>query len=465
MMAERWADLVEAEFIGGYPSAAATRLLRQEAMFQRAVQVYDWCLPAVALESMRLACADAFGEGATTLVRWRRIGPETLAVTSNPDVSYAFSWLDLKADGPTVVDAAAGLQGLLDDAWQRPLTDIGAAGPDRGRGGRFLIVPPGFDGDVPDGHFLVRSATYRVFVFLRGFFDAANPDRGLAQIDQTRIYPLTAADNPPAMRLVDGAGTAVNGLPPTDAAAFDRLAGILDYEPAEPEHFYLRGLAASLGLVQGRPFAPEADLRRLLDAGATVGDKIAGVTSYGPSDDLRVWPDRRWTSNMVPGPHVVADPQFHTDTYQDVDALLTFFYSAFSTSNAMFLAMPGKGAQYVGAFYDADGQRPIGGSSYTLHVPADVPVVNYWSIVVYDAETRCLVDNGTDSQSIASNQPLTTNDDGSVDIRFAPEPPDEGNWIKTVPGRGFFLAFRFYGPTQDFFDRAWTPDDLTLVTG
>lgn len=325
MISDRWAELVGAEFVGGYPTPEASRLLRDEVLFQRAVQVYDWALPAVALESMRLACADAFGAGVTTLVRWRRIGPETLAVTSNPDVSYAFSWLDLKADGPTVVDAAAGLQGLLDDAWQRPLTDVGAAGLDRGQGGRFLIVPPGFDGQVPDDYFLVRSATYRVFVFLRGFFDAADPDRGLAQIDQTRIYPLTAVDDPPAMRLVDGAGTAINGLPPADASAFGRLAGILDYEPAEPEHFYLRGMAASLGLVQSQPFTPDPNLRRVLDAGATVGDKIAGVTSFGPPDDLRVWPERRWTSNMVPGPHVVADPQFKTDTYQDVDALLTFF--------------------------------------------------------------------------------------------------------------------------------------------
>ena len=111
----------------------------------------------------------------------------------------------------------------------------------------------------------------------------------------------------------------------------------------------MRGLAASLGLVQGRPFAPEVDRRRVLDAAAAVGDKIAGATSFGPRDDLLVWPDRRWTSNMVPGPHVVADPQFKTASYQDVDALLTFFYSAFETSNAMFLAMPGKGSQYAGA--------------------------------------------------------------------------------------------------------------------
>jgi hypothetical protein len=151
------------------------------------------------------------------------------------------------------------------------LTDIGAAGPDRGHGGRFLVLPPGFVGSIPDGYFVVNSATYRVFVFLRGFFDAQDPDRGLAQIDQTRIYPLTTANDRPTMQLVDGAGVAVDGLPPTDAAAFDLLAGIIDYEPAEAEHLFMRGMAASLGLVQGQPFNPGPDLRAVLDAGAAVG--------------------------------------------------------------------------------------------------------------------------------------------------------------------------------------------------
>jgi hypothetical protein len=167
---------------------------------------------------------------------------------------------------------------------------------------------------------------------------------------------------------------------------------------------------------------------------------------------------------MVPGPHVVADPQFKTATFQDVDALLTFFFSAYSTSNAMFLAMPGKGSQYVGAFFDAAGDRPTGENTYLLTIPADVPVANYWSIVVYDADTRCLVDNGSDSQSVASNQNVAVNANGSVDIHFAPERPADGkNWIKTVPQRGFFLAMRFYGPTQKFFDRGGAPGDLTKV--
>ncbi|MEF2977202.1 DUF1254 domain-containing protein [Subtercola sp. YIM 133946] len=462
-MNARWNDLVNAPFEGGYPTPEATKLLKQEAQFQRAVQLYDWALPAVALESMRVACAEAFGSGSNTIVRWRRIGPETLAVTSNPDVSYAFAWLDLKTDGPTVVEAAPDLQGLIDDAWQRPITDIGAAGPDRGAGGRFLIVPPGYDGPIPDGFFVCHSLTNRVFVFLRGFFSAEYPDAGLAQIDQTRIYPLGATD-PAPVSLVDGVGVPMNGLPPVDSSYFDRLAQIFDYEPAEPEHFTMRGFAASIGIVQGTPFETSPESRELLDAAAAIGDKIAAAIAFAPSDDIRVWPDRRWTSNMVPGPNVISDPQFKAATYQDFDGLITFFYSAFSTSNAMFIAMPGKGAQYVGGFFDSDGNRPTGANTYTLHLPADVPVANYWSIVLYDAETRCLVDNGSSLPSVASNAAVELNADGSADVHFGPNPPEgEPNWIQTVPGRGYFVALRLYGPTQRFFDRTWTPGDVALV--
>ncbi|WP_411073009.1 DUF1254 domain-containing protein [Streptomyces sp. cmx-4-25] len=463
MSERRWADLVDAAFEGGYPTEEAAAALQEEMRFQRAVQLHAWALPAVALEAMRVACEQHFGSGCTTLVSWRRIGPETLAVTSNPDVSYAFAWLDLKADGPTVIEAAPHLQGLVDDAWQRPVTDIGAAGPDQGAGGRYLVVPPGWDQPLPEGYFVCHARTFRAFVFLRGFFTPTEPDAGLAQINATRIYPLSQADAPPAMTRVDGAGTAVDALPPSDHTYFTLLADVLNSEPADREDFTMRGLAAALGITPGQPSTPDPDLTEILDAAAVVGEKYAATVAYNPDQHLRVWPQRHWTSNMIPSPYVTADPQFLTPTHQDIDGRLTFFYAAFSTSDAMFLAMPGKGAQYAGAFYDADGNRLQGEHDYTLHIPADVPAANYWSLVLYDAATRCLLDNGQDLPTIASHTNLHLNDDGSADLHIGPQPPATGtrNWIKTVPGRGWFAGLRLYGPTQEFFDRAWTPGDLT----
>lgn len=462
MVDSRWTRLTDAPFEGGYPTKEAAATLREEMTFQRGVQLYEWALPAVGLESMRQACGSKFGFDCTTLTSWRRIGPEALAVTSNPDVSYAFAFLDLKKDGPTVIEAAPHLQGLVDDAWQRPITDIGLAGPDQGAGGKYLIVPPGHDDPLPDGYFLCHSHTFRVLVFLRGFFTPEDPDAGLAQINATSIYPLSALDAQPPMNRVDAAGIAIDMLPPSDHTYFTMLAEILDYEPADREDFTMRGLAATLAAAAGTTFEPDHALSAILDASAVVGEKHSATVSFNPDDSLRVWPERHWTSNMIPGPHVTADPEFNAATYQDFDGRLTFFYSAFSTSDAMFLAMPGKGAQYAGGFFDAAGDRPMGENMYSLHIPADVPVANYWSLVLYDAETRCLVDNGAGLPSIASNQNLTLNADGSADLHFGPDAPDDGkNWIKTVPGRGWFAALRFYGPTQAFFDRRWTPGDIT----
>ncbi|MFC8384439.1 DUF1254 domain-containing protein [Nocardia sp. NPDC057272] len=315
----RWSALVEAPFQGGYPTPKAAQALREEIWFQRGVQVYDWAMPAVALEAMRRACGQRFGFGATTMVSWRRIGPEALAVTSNPDVSYSFTWLDLAVDGPTVIEAAPHLQGLVDDAWQRPITDIGAAGPDHGDGGKFLIVPPGYDQPLPSGYFVCHSRTYRVLVFLRGFFTPTDLDAGLAQINATSIYPLTAAQDPPAVNRVDAAGVAIDMLAPNDHSYFAILADILATEPADREDFTMRGLAATLGIAPGHDFTPDHTLIEILDAAAAVGEKYAATVAFNPDDHLRVWPDRHWTSNMIPGPYVTADPEFNTATYQNTD--------------------------------------------------------------------------------------------------------------------------------------------------
>lgn len=326
----RWSTLAQAPFEGGYPTPEAAAMLRDEIRFQRGVQLYDWALPAVALAAMRHACDAHFGAGCTTLVSWRRIRPETLAVTSNPDVSYAFAWLDLKGDGPTVIEAAPKLQGLVDDTWQRPITDIGAAGPDGGAGGKYLILPPGFDEPVPNGYLVCHSRTYRAFVFLRGFFSPAHPNAGLAQINATSVYPLAAADSSPAMNQIDGAGTAMDALPPSDHRDFELLGDVLNEEPADREDFTMRGLAATLGIIPGPRFAADEPLTAILDDAAAVGEKYAAAVAYNPDEHLRVWPQRRWTSNMIPGPYVTADPEFNAATYQNFDERLSFFYAAFS---------------------------------------------------------------------------------------------------------------------------------------
>ncbi|CAD6558310.1 hypothetical protein LMG27952_06607 [Paraburkholderia hiiakae] len=248
----RWDELASLPMPGGYPAKASQQALYDELSFQRAVQVYLWAMPAMSLYSMRHAQELKFGTGSNVMTVWKdRPDAKTVVLTANPDVLYSFAWLDLNADGPTVVDAPPQLQGLMDDAWHRPLTDVGLAGPDQGNGGKYLVVPPGYQGELPEGYFVVRSPTNGVFVFWRGFMVKGKTEPGVASIEKTRIYPLAKKDAPPEMKFPNASGVPMDMLFPTNASYFDNVAEFIDAEPAAPEDFAMRGMAASIGIVKG----------------------------------------------------------------------------------------------------------------------------------------------------------------------------------------------------------------------
>jgi len=457
----RWDELSKLPFKESYPTAEASARLYDELQFQRACQVYLWALPAMNMVAMRDGQATAFGGGNNVLAIWKdRINAKTIISTANPDVIYGLAFLDLK-DGPVVFEAAPQMQGLLDDFWHRPLTDVGLAGPDQGKGGKYLLLPPGYTGETPDGYYVMKSPTYGVFVFLRAFLVDGKTDAGVKLIEQSRIYPLAQKDNPPAMKFPNASATPADYDFKRDIRYFESLAEFINNEPVAPEDMAMRGMAASLGIVKGQSFQPDAKMKAMLNTAADVAFKMAAVdfldTRY---PDKLIYPDRKWEVVFQGG-----SPVFRKDSYLDVDAMINYFAKAYSTSAAMVIAMPGKGSQYLGAIHDADGDFLSGGTSYRLHVPANVPAANYWSFVVYDVDTRSLLDNGQPFPSISSNSNLKLNADGSADIWFGPTAPKaaNANWIKTVPGRGWFGGIRLYGPTQVFYDKTWTPDDIVKV--
>jgi len=383
-----------------------------------------------------------------------------IILTANPDVIYGLGFVDLK-DGPLVFEAPPQMQGLLDDFWQRPLTDVGLAGPDQGKGGKYLLLPPGYTGETPSGYFVMKSPTYGVFVFLRAFLVDGKTDAGVKLMEQSRIYPLAQKDNPAAMKFPDASGTPSDYNFKRDIRYFESLAAFINHEPVAPEDMTMRGMAASLGIIKGQPFQPDARMKALLNTAADVAFKMAAVDDYDSRyPNKLIYPDRKWEVGFLGG-----SPVFRKDSYLDFDAMISYFHKAFATSNAMVLEMPGKGSQYLVGLRDADGDYLSGGTSYHLHVPANVPAANYWSVVLYDADTRSLVDNGQPFPSIASNSNLKPNADGSSDIYFGPTAPKaaNANWVKTVPGRGYFAGVRLYAPTQAFFDKQWKPDDIVKV--
>ena len=251
---EPWSDLMNAEFIESYPTEETTEKLYNEMLFQRASQSVIWSMPAMALWYMKKGSEAQFGEGSNVFPIWKdRLNAKTLVSTPNSDVIYGMGYIDLKKDGPTVIEVPPLLQGILDDFWHRPLTDVGFVGPDKGEGGKYLLLPPGYEGNVPDGYFTFTSRTYNVFVFWRAFIKDGDTKEPVALMEQTKIYPLDKMDNPPKMEFPNGTGQPADMLFPRDYSYFEGLAEFINYETIDSEDWSMRGMLATLGIEKCDP--------------------------------------------------------------------------------------------------------------------------------------------------------------------------------------------------------------------
>jgi hypothetical protein len=364
-------------------------------------------------------------------------------------------------------------EGILDDFFQRPLTgptikgqiftgDFGFAGPDGGKGGKYLIVPWDYQGPSPEGYYVYRSRTNNVFVFYRAFFTEPK-DLGPANelIAGTRIYPLEKQSSAAEMKFPDGSMTPAYMLFPEDGAYFDMLARFVEEETVDVADMDWRGMMAAIGIEKGKPFQPTARQRELLDKAAKTAFKMSKVEAY---DELtnqpggKYYPDRQW-QNVFAG----QNPLFQASgTFTNLIQRDAYFTSAYATSPGMVVDLIEKGAKYPATWRDADGNFLEGGNSYQLHLPPNIPAANFWSVTVYDSITASGLENGQPFPSLNSMDKPVANADGSYDLYFGPNVPagKQGNWVRTVPGKGYFIILRLYSPKQAFFDQTWKPDDV-----
>lgn len=455
-----WQDLMELDFPQNYPTEESTQRIYDEMLFHRATQVVLWSMPAITLWAMKEGSEAQFGEGSNVFPIWKdRLSAETLVSTPNSDLVYGMGYLDLKKDGPTVIEVPPKLQGILDDFWHRPISDVGFVGPDKGEGGKYLILPPDFEGETPDGYYTFTSRTYNVFVFWRAFITDGDTKEPVALMERTRIYPLDKVDNPPKMIFPNGTGQPADMLYPMDYRYFEQLADFVSHEYVGPEDWSMRGMMASLGIVKDQPFEPDAHRKGILSAGVNVGMKMAQVLRFGEKlPNTLYYDDRQWHNVLN-----VLDVEFRQDSYIDIDARVGMFKIGYSISAAMVMNMVGKGSKYPFAYRDGDGNFLSGGSSYRLRLPRDIPAANFWSITLYNAENASGLKNGQPFPSIGSLDNLKYNEDGSVDLFFGPKLPigtPESNFLRTVPGKGWFTLLRLYSPTQAFFEQNWKPNDF-----
>lgn len=449
-------------FALGYPAGDAGSRLLDARTLLRAVEAYLEQMPAVSVHAIRRGLRDFGATTAQHVVLWEsRMDSATLLLTGNTETVYGQVFLDLQGDGPTVVEVPAGMLGGFADMWQHSVADIGKTGIDKGAGGKILVLPPGHDGAVPDGYLMVHSPTYGVWLGLRGMLVDGKPDHAVGLFKQIRTYPLAQAGNPPPMVFLNGSGQAIDTIFPDTAQFFAALAELVEQEPAAMLSDADRSLLAGIGIVKGQPYAPDAAQLATLEEAARIGGAIARANTFASDDPARlVYLDRRWEWLFVGG-----SASWDADGYVSVDRRAVFAYAAIGMSPAMADKVVGAGSQYIWTARDASGAYLDGAKAYRLRLPKDIPVGAFWSVVVYDAESRSMLQNGRPFPSVSQYTDPEANADGSVDVWFGPEAPagHERNWIPTVPGKGWFTIVRFYSPLQPFFDQSWKADDIVPV--
>jgi hypothetical protein len=362
-----------------------------------------------------------------------------------------------------VVEAPPDTLGLADDFWFNYITDLGNVGPDKGKGGKYVFLPPDYKGDAPQGYFAFRSPTYNVWFATRGFPVDGDPKPAADNIKKhLRIYPLARAGNPPETKFFNMSGNAHNTIHANTYHFFEEINELVQEEPSEAANPEVLGLLASIGIEKGKPFAPDERMKRILTEAVAIGNATARAIAFRPRDDqFFIFPgNKTW---YMPG---FGGHEFLHGGARTLDARTQMFYTATGVTPAMFAKMVGVGSQYAFASSDSAGRDLDGAKTYKLTIPAKPPMNRFWSVVTYDTQTRSELQTDQEFPSISSQkQGVQPNADGSVDIYLGPRPPagKEGNWIQSVPNKSWFILFRLYGPLEPWFDRTWRPGDIELV--
>lgn len=468
------------EFFDGRPSDKTVDTVYDNLDLLRGVETFLNGIPATSIEGLRLGLAELGVDASNkAVIMDKLLDSSPLFLTGNTDTVYCTTFMDLQKDGATVVEIPAGSgPGTVNDAYFRFVIDMGIPGPDRGKGGKYLILPPDYEGDLnpPVGgmeaevngqkYFVAKSTSYVNWLILRGFLVDGKTDAATTMFKNgLKVYPLAKADNPPKMKFISGSGTFYNTIHANNYDFYEELHTVIEREPVSMLDPELRGLFASIGIEKGKPFNPDERMKKILTEAVSIGNATARAIVFRPRmEGVYYYPDSAWGTGFVGG-----DYQWLKnggDGGRNLDARTLFFYQATVNTPAMVLKMVGKGSQYAYAVADKDGNYLDGKKTYRLNIPANVPAKDFWSVVIYDPQTRSELQTGQPFPSKNSKRDnLTYNDDGSVDLYFGPKAPGgmESNWIQTVPGKGWYTLLRLYGPLDAWFDKTWRPGEFEPI--
>lgn len=448
------------ELENGYPTDATVEKMYDEIDFQRACQAYLWALPMMGMVQWQAEQRDKFGAGNLDFVEYLTFTDKLGLLTANATTPYLIAFPNLRESGPLVLEIPAGpTAGGILDFWQRPLSDTGQTGPDKGNGGKYLILGPDDPEMRPDGYFVFRSPTVNIFIGQRAL--EADREKALALTTATRIYPYSAKESPRPNRYIRPEGRTWSGTQPRGMDYWRGVADFINEEPAHERDRMILGMLQPLGIEKGKPFHPDARQSKILSDAAQVGEVMARTIAYKKRfEGVTVWPNKKWEISLY-----LKETSQEAPHYTEFDERTSWFYEAVTVSVGMMGRTVGFGQVYLESTRDAAGKWLDGGKNYRLRVGPNVPVSQFWSVTVYDNETRCFVDTGV-APDRSSRDAIVKKADGSVDLYFGPEAPagrPAANWIKTIPGKGWFAYFRLYGPTETYFDRSWVLEDFEQI--
>ncbi len=451
-------------FKDGFPDDATVQKLYDHLDFQRGVEAFLNAMPGGSTEAARKGFASMGADNnQTVLIMEDLMDSKSLFLTPNTASIYNMMWLDTK-DGPLVLETPPNVLGVIDDHWFQYVSDFGRVGADKGQGGKYLLLPPGYEGEVPEGYFVRHSKTYGNVVFWRGFLENGSTTPAVeASRKYARVYRLADAENPPPMKFINVSGKYFNTIGANTFQFYEDVNAVVQYEPNEAYSPEVLGQLASIGIEKGKPFAPDARMKKILTEAVAVGNAAARAIVFKSREEgAYLYPDSAWFTCFIGGSYeFLSQPGV-----RNLDARVHFIYYATGITPAMALKLVGQGSQYAAAATDSAGKPLDGSKTYKIHLPPNIPARDFWSFVVYDNQSRSMLQTDQQFPSIGSNKKgVVVNPDSSVDVWFGPTAPKghEANWVQTVPGKGWNVLLRLYGPGESWFDKTWKPGEFELV--
>jgi len=490
------------DFKDGLPSKATLDKVYDNLDFTYAYRAFMDNLRGVSIHALRKGMMNIGMKENEVLVYSELMDAKSLFLTANADTIYVMGFLDL-TKGPVVLETPPKFLGAVQDAWFRWVTDVGLPGPDRGEGGKYLIVGPDYTGPLPDGGFFVaRARTNTIVWFGRSFLENHSDPKPVVEGIRkfTKVYPYEAGGvgtslaefltgktalgrvtPPPATVFHEGSGKVMNTLPPNDWTFYEMLNEVVQKEPATALDPELMGPVAALGIVKGKPFSPDARMKKIMTEALALANATSRTLFMNPRDpSWFYYPGSAWSNllfqtgyefeTQIPQITKEGVKPYPPTGYRTMDARTYFFYGITGITPAMAMRLTNVGSQYLLAMADAQKNYFDGAKTYKCTLPKDVPESNFWSFTVYDNMSRSMLDTPqrfprAGSQSYPSPA-AEASADGSTTVYFSPKQPDgvkRGNWIQTDPNKGWFVILRLYSPLEPFFTKKWRPSEVELV--